>query len=157
MPRKLTAKEQRFVDEYVVDCNATQACKRAGYKGKNHDKIGGALLSKIGVAQAVQARFDDIAKQNGVTAGLLIQQAEQARQAAMKKGNHSAAVNAVSLKAKITGHLIQRSQNTMQVTGEIKAIRIESVPVKPRLDDKETSSLGAKPPENHGNIIDVPE
>lgn len=31
---KLTAKQQRFVDEYLIDLNATQAAIRAGYSEK---------------------------------------------------------------------------------------------------------------------------
>lgn len=31
----LTAKQQRFVDEYLIDLNATQAAIRAGYSKKN--------------------------------------------------------------------------------------------------------------------------
>ena len=32
---KLTPKQQTFVDEYLVDLNATQAAIRAGYSVKN--------------------------------------------------------------------------------------------------------------------------
>ena len=32
--KKLTAKQQAFVDEYLKDLNATQACIRAGYSAK---------------------------------------------------------------------------------------------------------------------------
>ena len=31
---KLTAKQQRFCDEYLIDLNATQAAIRAGYSKK---------------------------------------------------------------------------------------------------------------------------
>jgi phage terminase small subunit len=30
----VTPKQKRFCDEYLVDCNATEAAKRAGYKGE---------------------------------------------------------------------------------------------------------------------------
>ena len=40
----LTAKQQAFVDEYLVDFNATQAAIRAGYSVKDADKIGTVLL-----------------------------------------------------------------------------------------------------------------
>ena len=30
----LSAKQQRFCDEYLIDLNATQACERAGYSKK---------------------------------------------------------------------------------------------------------------------------
>lgn len=50
---KLTAKQKMFVDEYLVDMNATQACIRAGYSAKNADKIGPELLGKTWVKEAV--------------------------------------------------------------------------------------------------------
>ncbi|MBB4824134.1 phage terminase small subunit [Sporosarcina luteola] len=34
MIKKLTAKQQMFIDEYLVDLNATQAAIRAGYSEK---------------------------------------------------------------------------------------------------------------------------
>ena len=30
----MTPKQKRFCDEYLIDCNATEAAKRAGYKGE---------------------------------------------------------------------------------------------------------------------------
>jgi len=33
---KLTAKQRRFADEYLIDLNATAAYKRAGYAGDGH-------------------------------------------------------------------------------------------------------------------------
>ncbi|WP_341649953.1 terminase small subunit [Thauera humireducens] len=50
---KLTPKQQRFVDEYLVDLNATQAAIRAGYSARNADKIGSQLLGKTRVSEAV--------------------------------------------------------------------------------------------------------
>ena len=35
---KLTAKQQRFVEEYLIDLNATQAAIRAGYKAGNSQR-----------------------------------------------------------------------------------------------------------------------
>jgi phage terminase small subunit len=50
----LTPKQQRFVDEYLIDLNATQAAIRAGYSAKNADKIGPELLGKTRVAEAIR-------------------------------------------------------------------------------------------------------
>lgn len=52
----LTAKQQRFVEEYLIDLNATRAAKRAGYSARNADKIGAQLLGKTRVAEAVEAQ-----------------------------------------------------------------------------------------------------
>ncbi|MFR7383035.1 MAG: terminase small subunit, partial [[Clostridium] leptum] len=43
---KLTAKQQRFVDEYLIDLNATQAAIRAGYSEKTAFSIGTENLRK---------------------------------------------------------------------------------------------------------------
>jgi phage terminase small subunit len=51
--KKLTAKQQRFVDEYLIDLNATGAARRAGYSVKTADRIGPELLGKTWVAAAI--------------------------------------------------------------------------------------------------------
>lgn len=50
----LTDKQRRFVDEYLVDLNATQAAIRAGYSQKTARQIGDENLSKPDIAKAVQ-------------------------------------------------------------------------------------------------------
>ncbi|WP_175999423.1 terminase small subunit [Burkholderia stabilis] len=58
--KKLTAKQQRFVDEYLVDLNASAAARRAGYSAKTAGQIGEHLLKKVEVqsslAEAIKAR-----------------------------------------------------------------------------------------------------
>lgn len=51
---KLTPKQQRFVDEYLIDLNATQAAIRAGYSPKTAQEIGAQNLSKLIIAQAIE-------------------------------------------------------------------------------------------------------
>ena len=51
---KLTPKQQRFVEEYLVDLNATQAAIRAGYSGRRASEIGHQLLQKTTVSGAIQ-------------------------------------------------------------------------------------------------------
>jgi phage terminase small subunit len=56
----LTAKQQRFVDEYLVDLNATQAAIRAGYSGKTARSISNENMTKpdiqAAIAKGMQAR-----------------------------------------------------------------------------------------------------
>lgn len=63
---KLTAKQQLFVDEYLIDLNATQAAIRAGYSAKNADKIGHELLGKTRVSEAISERMAQRSKRTGV-------------------------------------------------------------------------------------------
>lgn len=49
----LTPKQQRFVSEYLIDLNATQAAIRAGYSVKTAQEQSSRLLSKAIIADAV--------------------------------------------------------------------------------------------------------
>lgn len=50
----LTPKQERFVQEYLVDLNATAAAKRAGYSEKRASELGYQLLHKTTVQTAIQ-------------------------------------------------------------------------------------------------------
>lgn len=50
----LTPKQRRFVDEYLVDSNATQAAIRATYARNSAKEQGCRLLTKANVAAAIQ-------------------------------------------------------------------------------------------------------
>lgn len=54
---KLTAKQQRFCDEYLVDLNATQAAIRAGYSKKTARMIGSENLTKPYMKAYIDARM----------------------------------------------------------------------------------------------------
>ena len=51
---KLTDKQKRFVEEYLVDLNATQAAIRAGYSEKTAMEQGYQLLQKTSVQKAIE-------------------------------------------------------------------------------------------------------
>lgn len=51
--KTLTAKQQAFVNEYLIDLNATQAAIRAGYSSKTAAQIAHELLDKTLVAAAI--------------------------------------------------------------------------------------------------------
>ena len=52
----LTPKQARFVDEYLVDLNGTQAAIRAGYSKKTAGQIAERLLRKVEAQQALTER-----------------------------------------------------------------------------------------------------
>lgn len=51
----MTPKQERFVAEYLIDLNATQAAIRAGYSAHSAESIGLQLLRKTEVSAAVAA------------------------------------------------------------------------------------------------------
>ena len=54
---KLTAKQQRFCDEYLIDLNATQAAIRAGYSKKTAYSIGVENLKKPELKKYIDERM----------------------------------------------------------------------------------------------------
>jgi phage terminase small subunit len=71
---KLTAKQQRFVEEYLIDLNATQAAIRAGYSAKNAGKIGPELLGKTRVQEAIKAAMDKRSERTEITQNMVLGQ-----------------------------------------------------------------------------------
>jgi phage terminase small subunit len=57
--RKLTPKQERFVEEYLVDLNATGAARRAGYSAKTASEIGFENLKRPEIQKAITEAQDD--------------------------------------------------------------------------------------------------
>lgn len=57
---KLTPKQRRFVEEYCVDFNATQAAVRAGYSERTARAIGSENLAKPAIKAEIDAKLDEL-------------------------------------------------------------------------------------------------
>ena len=67
MARKLTDKQQRFVEEYLIDLNATQAAIRAGYKRSEYtDTNANKILENTRVAEEIEKRIAERSKRTGI-------------------------------------------------------------------------------------------
>lgn len=71
---KFTIKQQRFVDEYLVDYNATQATIRAGYSAKRADAIGYDLLRKPEIQAAIQKALQKQQARTEITADWVLKE-----------------------------------------------------------------------------------
>ena len=63
---KLTEKQQRFIDEYLIDLNATQAAVRAGYSAKTAESQGSRMLRNVKVQQAIAEEMAERSKRTGI-------------------------------------------------------------------------------------------
>lgn len=63
---KLTEKQRRFVDEYLIDLNATQAAIRAGYSVKTANEQGSQNLAKLSIQQAIAEQMAERSKRTGI-------------------------------------------------------------------------------------------
>lgn len=74
---KLTEKQRRFVEEYLIDLNATQAYLRAGYSAKNENVAGveaHKLLRNPKIDKAIQEAMDERSKRTEITADRVLKE-----------------------------------------------------------------------------------
>ena len=71
---KLTSKQSRFVQEYLIDSNATQAAIRAGYSKKTAGQIGAEYLKKPNIAASIAEAQKGLEKRTEVTQERVIQE-----------------------------------------------------------------------------------
>jgi phage terminase small subunit len=71
--KSLTAKQAMFIQEYLIDLNATQAAIRAGYSKKTARQMGDENLSKPVIATAIQTAIDKRANKLELTAEAVLQ------------------------------------------------------------------------------------
>lgn len=72
--KALNPKQQRFVAEYLIDLNATQAAIRAGYSKRTAQQIGSRLLLNVVVSAAISEGQQVLAEQSGVTAERIVKE-----------------------------------------------------------------------------------
>lgn len=64
---RLTAKQMRFVDEWLIDFNGKQAAIRAGYSAKTAEATASRLLRNVKVQAEISRRQKDLQRRTEVT------------------------------------------------------------------------------------------
>ena len=70
----MTKKQKRFVEEYLVDLNATQAAIRAGYSPQTARDIGCENLTKPNIQNAIATAMADRSRRTGINQDRVIQE-----------------------------------------------------------------------------------
>lgn len=70
----LTSKQQRFVDEYLVDLNATQAAIRAGYSEKTARSISNENLTKPDIQAAIHQGMEARSGRVSITQDMVLRE-----------------------------------------------------------------------------------
>ncbi|MFM2057912.1 MAG: hypothetical protein RLY71_2297 [Pseudomonadota bacterium] len=140
----LTPKQARFVEEYLVDLNATQAYIRAGYKarGNSAEVNAGRLLRNAQVAEAIQAGRRELSQRTARTVAQVMADIGRVRDDAMQlvtdpdTGSHSMlshkdALKALELEGKHLGAFADRVELS-NPDGSLRpqVIRIVAAPLK---------------------------
>ena len=82
--RSLPPRQQRFVDEYLVDSNATQAAIRAGYSARTAKQQGSRLLTKADVEHAVAAGKAKLGERTRLTQDWVLERLQENAKRAMQ-------------------------------------------------------------------------
>ena len=62
----MTKKQKRFIEEYLIDLNATQAAIRAGYSPKTAKDIGCENLAKPNISDAIDKAMAERSRRTGI-------------------------------------------------------------------------------------------
>lgn len=113
--RKLTRKQARFVEEYMVDLNGTQAAIRAGYLPRAANEQASKMLAKGNVRARVDEALAERSRRTGITADRVLR--ELARVAFANAGD---LVNLQTAEVRPT--------TVADDTAAISSVRIKQVP-----------------------------
>ena len=69
----LTPKQQRFVEEYLIDLNATQAAIRSGYSERTANEQGSRLLANVSISEAIAEAQEKLSNKAQVTVEMVVQ------------------------------------------------------------------------------------
>lgn len=127
----LTPKQQRFVEQYLVDLNASAAARRAGYSAKTAEWQGPQLLRKTHVAAAISAGAAAKAERTGRTVAAVLADIGRVRDDAMQlvtdpdtgaqsMRSHKDALKALELEGKHLGAFVERLEVSGSGGGPIK-------------------------------------
>lgn len=71
---KLTAKQKKFVDEYLIDLNVTQAAIRAGYSKKTAYRTGADNIKKPQIQEYISKRQRAVEKRTEITQDMVVKE-----------------------------------------------------------------------------------
>ncbi|MDD5168544.1 MAG: terminase small subunit [Syntrophales bacterium] len=108
--RPLTNKQLRFVQEYSIDFNGTQAAIRAGYSRKTASIQSFDLLRKPNIQAAVKASLDKTAAKAEISTQWVMDGLRVIAVHGVKEKDYSAANRAFELIGKHLGMFIDRTQ-----------------------------------------------
>lgn len=152
MSQGLTPKQARFVAEYLVDLNATQAAIRAGYSLKTAYSIGNENLKKPEIAAAIAERQSKIEAATGVTVEKVINALWTEATRTGEEASHAARVAALAHLGKHLGMFVERHEHTGRDGGPIETRSLSDAELAERAAKLRNRLLAsAAPPYTNGN------
>lgn len=110
---QLTPKQERFVAEYLVDLNATQAAIRAGYSAKTANEQGARLLANVSIASAIAEAQAKRAADLNRTAADVLRDIQDVTKKARDDGDLKTALRGLELEGRHLGMFTDKVDATL--------------------------------------------
>jgi phage terminase small subunit len=146
---ELSEKQKRFVNEYLIDLNATQAAIRAGYSKKTANEQASRLLANVNVSAYVEKKQERLAKKAEISQEWVnnlkkvFERCMQEESVTDKEGNfsgvyefaHSGATKSLELLGKHLGMFSERIKHSGDEDGDPIRVqhRISTVAINAQL------------------------
>lgn len=131
----LTERQRRFIAEYLIDLNATQAAIRAGYSERTARSVGSENLTKPDIAAAIAKASRRVAEKAEWTAVERLAALKRIYEVA-QENDPRVAISAISEANKMQGsYAPAKTELTGPDGGPIEVTRIERVVVDPANQD----------------------
>lgn len=106
----LSVRQRRFVEEYLVDFNATHAVQRAGYNTKWPNRMGNELINHPGVRAAIDQVTLKRANESVIKPDYVVKKIMKTVEKAEMDNNHAAVLRGCELLARHLGMFIERQE-----------------------------------------------
>jgi phage terminase small subunit len=129
----LTPRQARFVEEYLVDSNATQAAIRAGFSAKTAPQSASRLLTNVKIAAAIADAKAPVLAANQLTLDEHLRELAAIRDAAKTELQFAAAVTAETNRGKAAGLYLEQPRDRSAMSDEELEAIIAGRATKPSL------------------------
>lgn len=126
----LTPKQQRFVEEYLIDLNATQAAIRAGYSEKTAYSVGHENLKKPEIQKAIEEAKNQVSKRTELTVDMVVQGLLKEAQDYAEGSTQSARVSAWAHLGKHLGMFAEKVQHSGPDGGPVQVATKATLTIK---------------------------
>jgi phage terminase small subunit len=126
----LTPKQQRFVEEYLIDLNATQSAIRAGYSEKTAEQLGYQLLQKTSVLKAIEEAKNQVSKRTELTVDMVVNGLLKEAQDYAEGSTQSARVSAWAHLGKHLGMFTEKVQHSGPDGGPVQVATKATLTIK---------------------------
>ena len=123
----MTAKQARFVDEYLVDANGTQAAIRAGYGAAGARVAAHRLLTNVAISSAIEARQRVDATRLSVDRNRVLTGLLEAVEMAREQENPAGMIAGLREIGKLMGFYTDRVKVDVGVTDQQERRRMEAM------------------------------